>query len=157
MQSFSDRPGGQTGVTLIEVLAALVIISIGLLGIASLQANSLKLNHSAYLRSQATELAYEMVERMRANRDQARLGNYDLALTSAAPAGADLISTDQAAWINEITRVLPNGQGSITSTQVTAGPPPLRRVTVTVNWFDDRTLAGSVTDDFSNFSFTTEF
>ena len=153
MSSFLKRPGAQKGVTLIEVLAALVIISIGLLGIASLQANSLKLNQSSYMRSQATELAYEIVERMRANRDQARLGNYDLALTAAPPGGATVIAQDQAAWITEIVRVLPNGQGQIASAQVTAGPPPLRRIVVTIQWQDDRTVAGAATQQFQ---FTTE-
>ncbi len=153
MQSYLNHPRAQHGVTLIEVLAALVIISIGLLGIASLQANSLKLNQSSYMRSQATELAYEIVERMRANRDQARLGNYDLAMTSAPPGGATVTAQDQTAWITEIARVLPNGQGQIASAQVTAGPPPLRRIVVTIQWQDDRTVGGAATQQFQ---FTTE-
>jgi type IV pilus assembly protein PilV len=58
----------QTGFTLIEVLIAVLILGIGLLGLAGLQVNSMRNNHQAYLRSQATLLAQEMIDRMRTNR-----------------------------------------------------------------------------------------
>lgn len=57
----------QQGVSLLEVLITVVVLSIGLLGLAALQANATKFNHSAHLRSQATNMAHEMMERMRAN------------------------------------------------------------------------------------------
>lgn len=57
----------QKGFTLIEVLIALIVLAVGLLGMASLMARSQKSNESAYSRSQATLLAYDFVERMRAN------------------------------------------------------------------------------------------
>ncbi|NOS87695.1 MAG: type IV pilus modification protein PilV [Methylococcaceae bacterium] len=63
----------ERGFTLIEVLVAMVVLSIGLLGLAGLQATSLKSNQSAYHRSQATQLAYEMADRMRANRVYAKV------------------------------------------------------------------------------------
>lgn len=63
----------ERGFTLIEVLVAMVVLSIGLLGLAGLQATSLKSNQSAYHRSQATQLAYEMADRMRANREYAKV------------------------------------------------------------------------------------
>ena len=56
-----------TGFTLIEVLIAMLVLAVGLLGLAGLQATSLKNNQSAYNRSQATQLAYDMADRMRAN------------------------------------------------------------------------------------------
>jgi type IV pilus assembly protein PilV len=59
------------GFTLIEVLVSLVVLSIGLLGIAKLMLLSSHSNDSAYLRSQATDLAYEMLDNMRANSVQA--------------------------------------------------------------------------------------
>lgn len=56
------------GFTLIEVLIAVLVLGIGALGLAGMQATSLRSNHQAYLRSQATLLAHEMIDRMRANR-----------------------------------------------------------------------------------------
>ena len=57
------------GVTLIEVLVAIVITSIGILGFASLQFLGLNSNQSAYYRSQASFIASDLSERMRANID----------------------------------------------------------------------------------------
>lgn len=59
------------GFTLIEVLIALVILAIGLLGMATLMMNSLQSSQGAYQRSQASLLTYDLLERMRANHDQA--------------------------------------------------------------------------------------
>jgi len=58
----------QIGFTLIEVLIAVVVLSIGLLGLAGLQTAGLHSNQSANLRTQATLLAYDMIDRMRASR-----------------------------------------------------------------------------------------
>lgn len=55
------------GFTLIEVLVAVLVLAIGLLGMASLTLNSMKSNQSAYQRTQASLLAYDMVERLRLN------------------------------------------------------------------------------------------
>lgn len=56
-----------TGFTLVEVLVAVVVLAVGLLGLAGLQASSLGNNQSAYTRSLATQLAYDIADRMRAN------------------------------------------------------------------------------------------
>jgi type IV pilus assembly protein PilV len=55
------------GFTLIEVLIAVLVLGIGALGLAAMQAASMRNNHQAYLRSQATLLAHEIIDRMRAN------------------------------------------------------------------------------------------
>ncbi len=60
----------QSGFTLLEVLITLIILSVGLLGLAGLQTMSLRNNHSAYLRSQAITQSYDIVDRMRANSGQ---------------------------------------------------------------------------------------
>jgi type IV pilus modification protein PilV len=61
-------PGmGQHGFTLVEVLVTVVILAVGLLGLAGLQAVSMRNNHSAYERTQAVQLAYDMADRVRAN------------------------------------------------------------------------------------------
>jgi|GEM_PF-1295868 len=57
------------GFTLIEVLVSIVILGIGLLGIFSLQSHALMDNRDAYLRTQAISLAYDMGDRIRANKD----------------------------------------------------------------------------------------
>jgi type IV pilus assembly protein PilV len=56
-----------TGFTLIEVLIAMLVLALGLVGLAGLQVTSLRNNLSAYNRSQATQLAYDLADRMRAN------------------------------------------------------------------------------------------
>jgi len=57
----------QNGFTLLEILITVLVLSIGLLGLAGLQVSSMKSNHSSYLRSQATILGYDIADRMRAN------------------------------------------------------------------------------------------
>jgi type IV pilus assembly protein PilV len=69
-------PGKVTGFTLTEVLIALVVLSIGLLGLASLQTTSLKLNNDAYLASIASTQANDIIDRMRANFGEAKSGGY---------------------------------------------------------------------------------
>jgi type IV pilus assembly protein PilV len=66
----------QTGFSLIEILIALVVLSIGLLGLAALHAESLRGSRSAYLRTKAVTLASDMADRMRANRPGAVAGDY---------------------------------------------------------------------------------
>jgi type IV pilus assembly protein PilV len=104
----------QTGFTLIEILVTVIVLAIGLLGLAGLQATSLSFNSTAYQRSQATNLAYDIADRMRANVVAARAGNYDIALGAAAPAGANLADTDLREWRQALINALPAGTGSIT-------------------------------------------
>lgn len=59
--------GRQHGFTLVEVLVALIVLAIGLLGLANLQVVGLRNTHGAYLESQATLLAYDMMDRIRSN------------------------------------------------------------------------------------------
>ena len=61
----------QSGATLIEVMVSVVILAIGLLGLAALQNTSLKLSYESYIRSQANFLAYDLIDRIRANPDAA--------------------------------------------------------------------------------------
>jgi type IV pilus assembly protein PilV len=73
------------GFTLLEVLVALVVLSIGLLGLSGLQTTGLRNNHSALLRSQATLLTTDIIDRMRANRAAAVDGDYDITYTADEP------------------------------------------------------------------------
>ncbi|MCU7836976.1 MAG: type IV pilus modification protein PilV [gamma proteobacterium symbiont of Taylorina sp.] len=74
---FNPTVNQSCGFTLIEVLVSLVILSTGLLGVAGMQINSLKNNQSAYYRTQAVNLAYELADSMRANPAGVANGHYD--------------------------------------------------------------------------------
>lgn len=102
----------QRGTTLIEVLVALVVLSVGLLGIAALQMTSLRNNRGAHMRSQAQVLAYDIADRMRANREVALANAYVITMTGT-PAGTGLVLTDLQEWKNTLAMVLPGGNGEI--------------------------------------------
>jgi type IV pilus assembly protein PilV len=121
------------GFTLIEALVALLVLSIGLLGVAALQLTSLRSNHSSSLRSQATLLAYDIVDRMRANQNAAMAGSYDIAL-SATPSGGTVAGDDLVRWKQNLTNTLPAGRGSVART----GAGAATRFTITVQWDDSR-------------------
>lgn len=117
----------EAGMTLVEVLVALVVLSVGLLGIAAMQAVGLRSMASAGSRSQATLLAYDIVDRMRANRARAGDGEFDIDFEAdLAEANEDVID-----WKGRLSAALPAGDGSI----ATDGADPTT-VTVTVRWLD---------------------
>ena len=78
----------QRGFTMVEILVTIIVLTIGLLGLGALQLNALRNNSSAYERSQATMLAYDMIDRILANKALAKAGSYNVAL-GVAPAGTD--------------------------------------------------------------------
>ena len=123
------------GFSLVEVLIALLVTSVGLLGLAALQVVSLKQNHGAYLRSQATALAHDMVERMRANRQPALSGAYDVAYGGSG--GSGLAATDLAQWQDAIDRALPAADGAVSVDAASA------LATVSVRWDDSRGDTGA--------------
>lgn len=103
------------GVTLIEVLITLLVLSIGLLGLGALQSFSLQSGQLAYQRTQATNIAYQVADEMRAYRGQ-----------GAVPGGVS------ARWTALATELLPNGAVA------TTGPTAADEITVTVTWSDGR-------------------
>ncbi len=117
----------ECGFSLLEVLIAVLILSIGLLGLAALHATSLKANHGAYHKSQATYLAYDMVDRLRANRPQAINGSYNQVITDGNKAGTTLADADVNDWLANTAGLLPSGDGAINCTAAGA-------CTVTVVW-----------------------
>jgi type IV pilus assembly protein PilV len=125
------------GFTLIEVLIAMLILSVGLLGLAGLQATGLKTNHSAYMRSQAVAYGYDILDRMRANRLSALSGGYNIGMGAGAPGSTSIAQTDLSEWKALIAGQLPSGDASA---NVNGGI-----VTVIVQW-DDSRAQGSNTE-----------
>jgi type IV pilus assembly protein PilV len=138
----------QGGFTLLEVLIALLVLSIGLLGIGKLMMLSARANDSAYMRSQATALAYTMLDAMRANRQAAIVQGYDTAMgafpgpvvcTVAAPCNSgQQAQSDLNLWGTSLAAALPLGQGSVATVvapDVTTGANNVT-ATVTVQWAD---------------------
>lgn len=123
------------GFTLVEALVALLVLSIGLLGVAGLQLTALKNNNSASFRSQATYLAYDITDRMRANRARAVSGLYDVNL-GVMPAGGTLADSDVTSWKTILATTLPAGDGSIVVTPSAGGVEGI--VTITIQWDDTK-------------------
>ncbi|MDW3094943.1 MAG: type IV pilus modification protein PilV [Gammaproteobacteria bacterium] len=124
----SKNTSNYKGFTLLEVLVALLILSIGLLGLVNLQMRGLQYSDSARQRSQATFLAYDILDRMRANKGEVDNGTYDILISAAAPQPlvTDMCSTvtvsctpdkladyDLWEWKNDLSTYLPNGNGSV--------------------------------------------
>lgn len=137
------------GFSMIEVMVAVVVLSIGLLGMAALMATSLRNNQSANFRSQAVNLAHDMIDMIRANSTSANLYNNG-AYTDPkiCGAGAEAVfdygtlnttAADLAHWRRKLCYSLPNGRGRALVTE--AATPSGRTqydVTVDICWTDDR-------------------
>lgn len=129
-------PGArQLGVSMVEILVAMVVLSFGLLGVAALQGRGLQSSHDAYLYSQASALAYEMAERIRVNSAQ----NYNSAF-GAVPGNqncngnncdaATLVAYDIYEWKQLAVKTrLPDADASVATS---AGPP--RTMTIRLLW-----------------------
>lgn len=152
------RPGRHSsrGFTLVEILVALLVLSFGLVGLAMLQATGLKYNSDSYLRSQATMLAYDIIDRMRANKTGADAGYYCLTNTSgtcsttAAPGAAEtcgdstsgcsgaqqLANYDLSRWYALQTTALTTGAApsSISRTATTSSGNTIYQYTITMRW-----------------------
>lgn len=113
---FFDRPGTvarqQKGISLIEILVTTVVMALGLLGYAALLSASIKSNNTAYYRSQATILAYDIIDRMRLNKTLAKNGSFSIALGST-PSGGTIAATELTDWKTAIAQALPSGDGSV--------------------------------------------
>lgn len=111
------------GFSMMEVLIALFIMSVGLIGLAGLLVASVKMNHGAYQRTQATATAESMANRMRANIravwSGAYVGNYPRGGDPQACSGGALCdfsavaARDAAIWSQELTTFLSQPQATI--------------------------------------------
>jgi len=136
------------GLTLVEILIALLILSVGLLGLAGLQTMSLKFNTSAYYRTQATQLAYDFADRMRANRQAALTNLYTMDFQDPPPACGAAVSDgtalqdDIAAWRNALACRIPQSTGRVINNGDNS-------FTISVQWTD------SVDENTTTLEFTT--
>lgn len=91
------------GFSLVEVMIAVFVLAIGLLGIAGLQITSIKSNHTALLHTQVTQLASDLSDRMRANISGTRAGNYLKTLPPAVPPAVHYTPTETYNCFNNFT------------------------------------------------------
>ena len=156
MQNFISRPGTRdSGFTLLEVLIALLVLSIGLLGLAALQTVGLRSNQMATMRTTAVQAAYDITDRMRANPDGLTEASqfYVIGTGDNAPllldCDANACTSEQHAqfdlfqWRARIQNALPDGLSSITQT-VDAGTGLVTH-TITVFWNEERDPAATGT------------
>lgn len=151
------------GFTLIEVLVALLILSIGLLGIAGLQTRGQLNNYEAHIRTQASILAYEIMDKMRINRSFAITdalagggGNGSGYIVNAKPTDSDpdcdnanlcsesqLRTYDLLEWYKHIEATLPNGSATITWNA--DGDATTNDYNITISWAikDDETTTNA--------------
>lgn len=129
----------QTGSSLIEVLIAMVVLGIGILGLLALQATALKTNQLALTRTQASELASEISELMRSNRVAAEDGQYDTGLTDTVSSATSIAENDVKTWKSHLAQ-LPVGQGSISHNGDI--------FTITVQWDESRLKNGNSQQQF---------
>ncbi len=128
---------------MVETLVALVVLAIGLLGIAALYLNSLQAGRTAIYRTQAVNLAADLADRIRVNRTaMAAYGNVfadafaevPTCYTTAGCTPGELAASDLSRWKDSAAQLLPNGQGQVvvTGVPVPAGEPA--NYVITVRW-----------------------
>lgn len=133
-------PRRQRGVSLLEVMISVLILGVGLLGIAAMQALALRGGQGSLESSQAVMQTMSIAEAMRANRLNA--GNYAMAMTCTAGSGGSLAQNDLAAWINALKRTIGTVGDSSTCGRIEALGN--NRFRITVQW-DDQRAGGSST------------
>ena len=127
----------QSGFSLIEVLVALIVLSVGMIGMAALYAQGLGAGRTALYRTIAVNLVADMAERIRANRLARAAYNAAGAPSACGPGGgtdctpAQLAGYDKLAWSTLVGRELPDGAGTV---EFMPGTPPT--YTITVSWQD---------------------
>ncbi|WP_305804943.1 type IV pilus modification protein PilV [Stenotrophomonas sp. YIM B06876] len=129
----------QHGAGLLEVLIAVLIMGIGMLGVAAMQATALRNSQGALERSQAVVQSYSILDAMRANRDAVVTGSYNTAgLACVAPAAGSLAQTDVRLWITSLKATL--GDGAATCGGVNCNGTDC---SITVQWDDSRSSDGA--------------
>ncbi len=126
----------QKGLGMIEVLVAVVILAIGLLGLAAMQVTASRTTTQSAQKTQAILLAEDMIERIRANRgaagsyDGVTVGSGDSCVTDFSPSSSDVATNDINGWSNSVRCLLADGSGQV-DVDTTANT-----VAVTLSWED---------------------
>lgn len=141
---FSGRT--QQGLTLIEVLIAILVLGFGLLGFALLQTMNVRYVQSANFRTQATNLSYELLDQIRANRVAAPLyvGDYTATTTKCAPPTGTAIAKDT--YMTDWRCRLGKSLGAESKASVTRNG---NQYSVQVTWGDERWKADAVDTTFT--------
>jgi len=144
--SASSTRRGQRGFTMIEVLIALVVLAVGLLGLAMLQTMNLRFTQSANQRTQATNLAYELLDQMRVNRvlASAYMGDYtgDATDANCIPDTGDMTADEyRTAWECRLAKALGGGSKATVALSGT-------ELTVDIEWNDQRWVPGDENRSF---------
>lgn len=94
------------GFTLLEVMIAIAILAIGMLGVAGLHMVSIEHNNAAYLRSQAITIGQDIVERMRNNRDAIDNNKFDnIVSTSLTMPSSDCLTADEGCSSDQLAAI----------------------------------------------------
>ncbi len=137
---------------MVEALVALVVIGVGMLGIASLYVVTLRSNGSAISRMQAVNLATDIGDRIRANR-QAREayegaaaadGNGCLGEAQSC-AAQEMAAHDLFVWRQQVAATLPAGTGTV----AVDGAGSTRTYTISISWLE----AGEAATDANRLSY----
>ena len=138
---YSAASSKQRGISLIEVLITVLVLAVGLLGLAGLQLTSLRNNQSAMERSVGIVQSYSIIEAIRADPDSAKSGRFNVAL-DGDPAGSTFPANSLSIWRNQIKSNL--GAAAVGSVSCNS-----TRCTVVVQWDDSRGLEGSATQQIT--------
>lgn len=139
----------QYGVGLIEVMVAVLVLSIAFLGIAALQAMSLSTNNSAMARSMATISSYSIIDAMRADVGTARSGGYDTTVTAdscPAAASSTLVSGQIHQWCAQLGQNLGASKNTSGKIECSATTADTADCTVTISFDDSRAGVGGKSD-----------
>jgi type IV pilus assembly protein PilV len=139
------RTAKQTGSSLVEVMVALFVLAIGLLGILAMQSKSMQYNQSAHVYSQAVYLANDIAERIRLNPTASYIVGVDDEVTASTDCGNNACPSDALAqwdvqeWKAAVDKALPSGKAGIAAVAGVAA------VKIEVS-FDDSRSEGSGTE-----------
>ena len=138
----------QRGFSLVEVLIALVIMSVGMLGIAGLYVQSMQAGRTSMFRHHAITLAGDVADRIRANPTAGAAYN-SAAGAQGTPNNCDtqncniaeMADNDIAIWHDQADDTLPNGEVAVVFTAAAAGNPPTYQITI--SWDEPNPLGGN--------------
>jgi type IV pilus assembly protein PilV len=160
-------PSSQRGFTLLEILIAVLILAIGLLGVAGLQILSLKNSTNSVWRAEATQLAYDILDRVRANYEESStcsnpsyevsygdtVSASDCQLSSANCNQSQMRDYDLSEWLDAVAN-LPGGEGEITMVDDDTGALCRTWYTIKIRWQEKESQRS---DGVGNVGTPTEF